>query len=240
MKKKFITLTIAMLALFGVAAKSEARTIIVRVNPSTWAIVEIFKETDGVDFLSWWNFQDKQVSRQDQYGNWSYRYYTGGFFDHVVIERSDNGAVLAAFDANNLFYIDRSVPSGYVCATGYNGSGNGTSGEIKTAAALSNGDLVIGGLFSVAGGYGNTTYFSCYRWTEGWSGVNNIFASEAITQPFSFNGSYQLIIQFNHGGQYVYGPLSSGGSSGYKYVNGNSQVFGNTYYQSFPNFWFSN
>src|SRR6266496_699033 len=114
MKKRLSSISAAALAFLAVADNAHAVTLIVYVNPTTWAI-------DCTSFggdANWPNFCDKQASHQDQYGNWHYRYYTGGSFDTVVIERSDNHATLQTLSpCNNLFYIDRSVLSADVWTT---------------------------------------------------------------------------------------------------------------------------
>jgi hypothetical protein len=104
---KLIALTVAALVLVA-ATRAHALTLIVYVNPTTWAI-----DTSGyAGDANPPNFADTQASHQDQYGYWHYRYYTGGLFDTVVIERSDNHATLQTLSCNNMFYIDRSVPWG--------------------------------------------------------------------------------------------------------------------------------
>ncbi len=123
-------------------------------------------------------------------------------------------------------------------------SARSTSGT-KTTQPSSCGRLVlaaattIGGRFPTAGGWQYSSYLSCFRWTEGWSGVNGVFASDQITTAFSWNGTYQLLISVNGNTPYVYGPTSQGGASGYVYANGLNPIKGNEWHNSFPNFWFS-
>jgi len=202
---KLIALAVTGLGLMA-GSSAHALTLIVYVNNSTWAIEGFAGDANAP------NFSDTQATFTDQYTNQHHRYYTGGLFDTVVVERSDTHATLVTLSScNNIFYIDRSVPYAYVCSTGYNGAGNGVSGgQVIDAAAFQNGDLYIGGEFTSAGGYSSTSYFSCYRWSAGWSGVSGIYTDNVVTS-LSFDGSYRLVVSGDFG--YVYGPITSGGGN---------------------------
>ena len=197
---------VAGLTVLAIAGRGVAATLDVDVDPTTWEIVGTSYPVNG---------QDQQASHTDSRGNVLYRYYTYGAFAAVNIWNvNDHSAPLESLDGcNNIFYIDRAAHWGYLCNTGYNGTGNGTSGSIDVAKAFSNGDLYIGGSFPSAGGWGNSANFSCFRWTEGWSGVNGISASDAVT-GMSFNGVYQLQVYVSGPNPCVRGPLSSGGGPG--------------------------
>lgn len=166
MQNKLLTISAAALAFLAVAGSTLAATLDVYVDPSTWAIAQ---PPSGIN--AWANDCDTVATHYDQYGNPHYRYYAYGSFNAVNIWNNNNQTQLlwssGTGGCNNIFYIDRSAGTAYVCSAGYDGSGNGVNGEIRVAAALQNGDFCMGGDFTVAGNYDGTSYFSCYQWSSG-------------------------------------------------------------------------
>jgi len=230
MKNRLISISAAALAFLAVAGNTLASTLDVWVDPTTWQIISTSFPVNG---------QDAQASHTDQGGLVHYRYYTFGSFAAVNIWNNNSpGQLLESLDGcNNIFYIDRSVPLAYLCNTGYNGTGNGTSGEVQYGTSLSNGDFVIGGLFS-AGGYPYTSYFSCYQWDTGWSGVNGIMlAGGRGPDQWGFNGVYQLHVIT--GPTTVWGPTTSGGPIQTITVQANQSAYWNEYHYSFAAGWWT-
>jgi len=138
----------------------------------------------------------------------------GGSFDNVVIETPPPNPTFITnlSGCNNIFYIDRSANTAYECATACGGTGNGVNGVVRHGRALSNGDFVIGGEFTiVADCYDHAEHFTCYQWDNGCSGVNGIEISIPPDQNgdvWGFNGVYQLKVVA--GPATVYGPTTSG------------------------------
>jgi len=126
-------------------------------------------------------------------------------------------------------------------SNGYSGgTGNGTAGMIDHAAVLINGDLIIGGHFTSAGGYQGTSYFSCYQWSNGWSGVGG----KDISNPPDINGivwGYNTVYQLQviAGPATVYGPTSSGGFNQTVDVPSGSSAYWNEFHDSFAAGWWS-
>jgi|SRR5436190_3802222 len=210
MKKSFgiVGRTVSALLFLAGAANGHALNIEFFVDPNTWEFKGWQGDSDGAVV----NFADHQASHQDQYGVWHYRYFAGGHFDNVVIETPPPNPrfLLNLPGCNNIFYIDRLAQTAYECAKGYNGTGNGTGGEVQFATGLSNGDFVIGGQFGSAGGYEYTSFFSCYQWDSGWSGANGIMlAGNRGPDQWALNTVYQLHVI--SGPTTVWGPTTSGG-----------------------------
>ncbi len=221
---KFIVSMLAVLTVMRFASDAQALTLVVRVNPSTWAVTQYLGS--GTAWV-----QDQECIYTDAYNNQYFRRYTAGSFDYVVIESSESPyETLDAFDANNIFYIVRSNQAAYTCSAG---GSNGVNGTVYTARSCQNGDLYIGGEFTSAGGQSNSSYLSCYRWSSGWSGISGIYANNVVS-GLSWNGSYQLVITGSF--DYVYGPLSSGGGSGALF---DYPPLLNDYYEDFGDRWFS-
>jgi len=236
MKNSLISITAAALGFLAAAGSASSGTLDVYVDPTTWAISSPPNPAagDAVDGY------DIQASHQDQYGVWHYRYYTFGRFGAVNIWNNNNKTQLlwssGSGGCNNIFYIDRSVATAYVCSTGYNGTGNGTSGEVQYGSSLSNGDFLIGGQFASAGGYEYTSSFSCYQWDNGWSGVNGIMlAGGRGPDGWGFNGVYQLHVIT--GPTTVWGPTTSGGPRQTIGVPLGSSAYWNEYHYSFAAGW---
>jgi hypothetical protein len=216
----FITLVMAISA--------QATTLIVYVNTNTWDVTSY--GGDGT-----YNVDAYQATYYDYYNNPHYRYFIAGLFDTVVIESnvSPYPTLQTLTSCNNIFYIDRSAQTAYYCSNGYNGSGNGVNGEVKCAAGFQTGDLYVGGSFSSAGGYSSTSYFSCYRWSDGWSGVNGVRTDGAVS-GFSYN-NYRLVVAGSF--SYVYGPTSSGG--GYTSLWSPNSAYWNEWHYAFPSDYWS-
>jgi hypothetical protein len=224
---------IAVLAVaIAAATGAQAKTIVVTVNPSTWAITDIYPVTG-------WHrgTRDQQVTHIDVYWNQYHLYFTYGRFDTVVFESDVDNSELQVLSCKNIFYIDRSAQTAYACSAGYNGTGNGTDGEILVMKSFKNGDVYIGGEFTSAGGHSDSSYFSCYRWGAGWSGVDGVYVNGRVTH-MEFAGTspnpYRLVIWGNF--DEVYGPVTSGGSHTSLPVFG--QAYWNDWWREFgDSFW---
>jgi hypothetical protein len=193
-----------LLCLFG-ANKAYGGYISIYVNPVTYEI-----EVTSLDTLTERQRGiDVEIMHYDYYNNPVYRYFTYGLFTGVYVFEKDgnNSTLVQTLACNNIFYINRSTKTAYALTSGYNGTGDGTSGEIRTIADFANGDLYIGGHFTTAGGYSNTAYFSCYKLSGGWYGVSGVKTDGAVT-GMRFVG-YDLEISGNF--NTVYGPAYSGG-----------------------------
>jgi len=219
-------LALALLTL--ASARLSAQTVDVYVNPTTWAYDHYEGSGNINEDLSPYSVTALV------YGTYITRKYYCGDFDVVVIRNKDTRAVIQTLSScNNIFYTQGTTA--YKLSNGYNGSGNGISGgEIYTWVSFSNGDLYIGGAFTSAGGYSHTQYFSCYRFQEGWSGVNDVEVN-GVVESFSWSG-YKLRVD----GAFdtVYGPLTSGGAK--SSITG---LFGTAYwndaFKTFPNSWWT-
>jgi hypothetical protein len=217
-------LVLALLTL--ASARISAQTVDVYVNPTTWA----YDSQGGTGTF------DTSLSPYSVtalvYGSYITRKYYCGEFDVVVIRNKDTLAVIQTLSScNNVFYTQGTTA--YKLSNGYNGSGI-SGGVINTWASFSNGDLYIGGSFTVAGGYSHTQYFSCYRFQEGWSGVNEVEVNGEVWQ-FSWPG-YKLKVDGDF--DTVYGPLTSGGTK--SSITGLSNVaYWKDAFKTFPNCWWT-
>lgn len=201
----------------GLQTASVAYTLDVTVN-SNWEIVSTSTGN------AWANQTDLFAG--------GYRYFTCGSFDYVVI-RNQSSTILQAFAANNIFYIVRISSTAYSCSYNYNGSGNGVNGEVTSMAVADNNDVYIGGNFTTAGGYSNTSYFSCYRYGEGWSGVSGVRV-DARVETLTWLQDYRLEV-YGSGITTLYGPSYSGGSNTTQSVT--DIGYWNDKFQTFPDGW---
>ena len=162
------------------------------------------------------------------------RLWSVGNFDVVNIRNKNDCSIITTLSpCNNIFYIQGTTA--YACSNGYNGTGNGTGGTISYAAKANNGDLYIGGSFSSAGGWTYSSHFSCFRFNEGWSGVNGVFANGDVTN-FSWDQNYNLVVSGTF--SWVSGPLSSGGSIQTLNTPSGTARW-HDYYKTFPNGWWT-
>lgn len=129
----------------------------------------------------------------------------------------------------NVFYT--SGTTAYKLSNNYNGSGNGLTGEVFALAAAYNGDLYIGGDFGLAGGYNHTSNFSCYRFHNGWSGVNEVEVNGPVWTLTWSSYKLQLWGDFDQ----VNGPITSGGSVYNSINNLPGEAYWNNFWTDFPN-----
>lgn len=222
-----------MAALFSVAALiplAKAQTLDIYVNSTTWAYdrhsISGSGEANVVNYAV--------TGTVPPYNTSETRYYFAGLFDVVVIRNKDTDAAITTLSScYSICYIKGT--SVYKLTTGYNGSGNGVDGTIAKAAYASNGDLYIGGDFDLAGGYSHASNFSCYRFNEGWSGVNEVELNGPVT-GFSWS-SYKLIVTGSFTA--AYGPTTSGGSGYSSLTSLPGSVAWNDFYKTFPNGWWT-
>jgi hypothetical protein len=224
--------TLVVLLAFALSIPgTQANTLEIYVNPTTWAYSSSDVGGGGPPAVE--NFSVTSGSET--------RYYFAGNFDVVNVRNMNfNGSLYPILQTispcNNICYI--SGTNVYALTVGFNGSGNGVSGPILVAAKFSNGDLYIGGSFTLAGGNSHANRFSCYRFSSGWSGVNEIEVTGGNVTGFSFV-NYKLKVEgtFNE----VHGPTTSGGSV-YSGLTGLPSVaYWNEWHQTFPNsYWTAN
>ncbi|HEX7861105.1 MAG TPA: hypothetical protein VF773_12300 [Verrucomicrobiae bacterium] len=206
-----------------------AQTLDIYVNATTWAYDRhsVSGSSGAANVVNY-----AVTGTVPPYNTSETRYYYAGRFDVVVIRNKDTEAQITSLSScNNICYIRGT--SVYTLSNGFNGSGNGVNGTVATAAYTSNGDLYIGGSFSVAGGYSHTQYFSCYRFNEGWSGVNGIELNNTVTQFSWVNYKLKVDGTFTT----AYGPITQGGA--HTSLSASSTVYWNDYYKTLPNGWWS-
>ncbi len=210
---------------------SQAVTLEIYVNPSTWAVSSADAGGGG----------PPPVYNYSVSSGGATRYYFAGMFDVVNVRNENwNGfsfpIIQTISPCNNICYISGTTL--YALTVGFNGSGNGVSGPIAVARAFSNGDLYIGGSFTQAGGYNHANRFSCYRFSAGWSGVNEIEVVGGNVSNFSFVG-YKLKVEGNF--TEVHGPTTSGGRIYGSIPISDGDAYWNEWNQTFPNsYWTDN
>lgn len=221
---KRILSSLALASFFFASVAARAQTVTIYVDPTTWAY-----DPASLDDVAQLNVANCQASRYP----YTTRYYFAGYFDALVVRSKYSPySQLQLLACNNIFYL--SGTSAYACSTGFNGSGNGVNEEIYVARVSSCGDLYIGGEFGSAGGYSYTSYFSCYRFVEGWNGVNGVFANEPV-ESLSWVSGYKLEVWTS---DYVHGPLSQGGAGSWP-DTGDGVAYWHDWYQTFPNGWWT-
>jgi hypothetical protein len=234
MKKRLINISAAALAFLACAGNTLAvGTLEVKVDPTTWAFVGYCLPPTGTP-----NVENLQVMGTNQYGQTITRYYFAGDFDVVNIRNANDCSIITSLSpCHNMFYLQGTTAN--KCSNGYNGTGDGTGGIVSFAKAANNGDLYIGGSFSSAGGWAYSSCFSCFRFNEGWSGVNGIFANgqvRGMSWDTSPGTQYTLIVSGDF--SWVSGPLYSGGP-----IQTLNTPFGTArwhdYYKTLPQGWWT-
>ena len=208
---KFFTMTAVALAFLAATGKAiaAAGTVDIYVNPTTWAFSHVGLPGDPCSYGNGTvNFANIQATGTIR-GSSVTRYYFVGSFDVVNIRSATTCSppLQTLSGCNNMFYIQGTAA--FPCSNGYNGTGNGTTGEITDATVFSNGDLYFFGPFSSAGGWPYSSNLSCYRFAEGWSGVNGFFCNGQVTQFTGDPADYSLVVSGFF--TWVSGPLYSGG-----------------------------
>ena len=145
---------------------------------------------------------------------------------------------------NNIFYIKGT--QAYALTVNANGGLDGVSEEVTSLSHAQNGDLIIIGRFTWAGGNDHAYHFTCYEFNDGWLHAQG--RNEDINAPLdTIRGSSTVV--WDSGRLKIYdpfmttvnGPTFSGGSNVPITVNnithtvwwnGQNSSFANGYWQT--------